>query len=88
MATTKDESTTKRLMKVDEFAESLNVTRSCVRRWVLERRVKVIKLGRLVRIPASEVDRLMTGGLCTGPTHARLTAVPAEPGNIGGGVKP
>jgi len=31
------------LLSVREFAEALNVTVSCVRRWVLERRVETVK---------------------------------------------
>src|SRR5689334_4340075 len=30
------------LLTVDEFAESLRVTRACVRRWILERKVGVV----------------------------------------------
>lgn len=51
------------LLRVDEFAATLRVTQACVRRWLLERRVASVKLGRLVRIPASEVQRLIDAGL-------------------------
>jgi len=53
-----------RLLTVREFAESLNVTVSCVRRWILEGRVAKVKLGRLIRIPAAECDRLIDQGFC------------------------
>jgi len=52
----------KRLLKVEEFAEKLGVTTSCVRRWVLERRIPVVKLGRLVRIPEAESERIIEAG--------------------------
>jgi excisionase family DNA binding protein len=51
------------LLSVREFAEALNVTVSCARRWALERKIATIKLGRLIRIPASEVERLVECGL-------------------------
>jgi len=51
------------LLSVQEFAEALNITVACVRRWILERRVATVKLGRLIRIPASEVERLVESGL-------------------------
>jgi excisionase family DNA binding protein len=51
------------LMKVPEFAGALTVTSACVRRWILERRVVSVKVGRLVRIPASEVERIIAAGL-------------------------
>lgn len=51
------------LLSVREFAAALNITVSCARRWILERRIAVIKLGRLVRVPRSEVQRLVSSGL-------------------------
>ena len=51
------------LLKVPEFAGALKLTNACVRRWILERRVVSIKVGRLVRIPVSEVDRIIAAGL-------------------------
>jgi excisionase family DNA binding protein len=50
------------LLKVDEFAEALRVTPAAVRRWILERKVNIVKVGRLVRVPASEVQRLIDAG--------------------------
>ena len=50
------------LLTVAEFACALNVTVACVRRWIIERRVDIVKLGRLVRIPMAEVDRLISEG--------------------------
>lgn len=51
-----------RLLSVQEFAEALGVTVSCARRWLLEGKVARVKLGRLVRIPASECERLIDEG--------------------------
>ena len=51
-----------KLMNVPQFAELLGVTPSCIRRMVLERRLSVVKVGRLVRIPAAEFDRLIAEG--------------------------
>jgi len=53
------------LMSIAQFAELLGVTQSCVRRWVLERRISVVKVGRLVRIPVAEFDRIVTEGTRT-----------------------
>jgi excisionase family DNA binding protein len=52
----------KSLMSVGQFAEVLNVTPACIRRWILLRRIATIKLGRLIRIPSSEVERLVEAG--------------------------
>ena len=51
------------LLSVPEFASALNLTVACVRRWILEQRIATVKLGRLIRIPSSEVDRLVSSGL-------------------------
>lgn len=52
-----------KLLSVPEFAEALGVTVACCRRWLLESRITFTKIGRLVRIPASEVDRMISEGL-------------------------
>lgn len=51
------------LLSVEEFSATLNITVSCVRRWILERRIATVKLGRLVRIPQTELERLVNAGL-------------------------
>ena len=50
------------LLTIPQFATALSVTIACVRRWIIEKRVAVVKLGRLVRIPQTEVDRLIADG--------------------------
>ena len=52
-----------RLINVRQFAESLGVTVAAVRRWLLERRLTHVKVGRCVRIPESEIDRIIDAGL-------------------------
>ena len=52
-----------KLLTVTGFSQSLHVTQACTRRWILERRITTVKLGRLVRIPESEVERLIQSGL-------------------------
>lgn len=50
------------LLTIPEFAFVLRVKPSCVRRWILESKVTFVHVGRLVRIPASEVDRIVQLG--------------------------
>ena len=50
------------LLSVDQFAQALGVTQACIRRWLLERKINSIKLGRLIRIPGTEVQRLINSG--------------------------
>ncbi len=55
--------TDQQLLTVQAFAKALNVTPACIRRWILERKITTVKLGRLVRIPESEVLRIVEQGL-------------------------
>ena len=59
------------LMTVSEFAAALTVTPACVRRWILQRKVAIVKLGRLVRIPVSEIERMVGDGLRPAANGAR-----------------
>ncbi len=51
------------LHSVREFACALNITVACARRWIFERKITTVKLGRLIRIPTTEVERLVNAGL-------------------------
>lgn len=51
------------LLNVREFAKALGVTPSCVRRWVLERKIESVRIGRLVKLRSSEIDRLIASGV-------------------------
>jgi excisionase family DNA binding protein len=51
------------LLTIDEFRGPLKVTKACIRRWILEGKLKKIKLGRLVRLKRSELDRILKGGI-------------------------
>jgi excisionase family DNA binding protein len=50
------------LLSSKQFAEAIGVTVACVRRWTLMRKINVVKVGRLVRIPRTEVKRLIDEG--------------------------
>ncbi len=58
-----EEARMNKLLTPREFAAELNVTVSCVRRWLLLRRIESIRVGRLVRIPMGELARLLQEGL-------------------------
>lgn len=57
------------LLTIPEFAASLRVRPSCIRRWISESKVTFVHVGRLVRIPASEVERIISAG-----THRATTS--------------
>ena len=58
----KDRSTSE-LLTVKEFADAIGVTVACVRSWRLKRKISAVKLGRIVRIPRTEVQRLIEEGM-------------------------
>ena len=60
------------LLTVAEFCEPLVIKQSTARKWILERRVAVVKISRrLVRIPRSELDRIVTEGFRCPPRSVK-----------------
>jgi excisionase family DNA binding protein len=51
-----------RLLTVEQAAERLGTSVRFVRRLVFERRIAYVKLGRHVRIPATDLDAFITAG--------------------------
>ena len=66
-----DNSKEKPLLSSKEFAFALGVKESTVRSWTLLRKIKVVKVGHLVRIPRTEVLRIIDEG-----------TIPARPSRI------
>lgn len=51
------------LLKVGEFAAGAKIQVSTVRAWILHRKIEYVRLGgRAVRIPRSELERLIHEG--------------------------
>lgn len=51
-----------RLLTLRQASEELGVAVVTLRTWAAQRRVAVVRLGRAVRIPQSEIDRLIQRG--------------------------
>jgi excisionase family DNA binding protein len=51
----------------EQLAELLQVSKPAVYKWAAEGRIEVVRIGRTVRIPASEVDRLLSEGRSVRP---------------------
>ncbi len=51
--------TTERLLTPMEVAEILSISRWTVYQWIGDRHLRSVKLGRLVRVPSSEVERII-----------------------------
>ena len=50
------------LLTIPEFADKMRIKPSFARRWIRERKITFVHVGRLVRIPATEVVRLIQVG--------------------------
>jgi excisionase family DNA binding protein len=51
-----------RLLKASEVAAMLGCKESTIRKWILFRRFTVVRIGRTVRVPLTEVDRVIAQG--------------------------
>jgi|TARA_R100001086_G_scaffold104495_2_gene52453 excisionase family DNA binding protein len=50
------------LKTVREAAKLLTLSPHTLRVWIQERRIESVRLGRVVRIPLAEIERLIEGG--------------------------
>ena len=50
------------LLRVTRAAEELGVSIHTVRAWIAQRRIGHVRLGRAIRVPRSEVERLLEIG--------------------------
>ena len=50
------------LLLVPEFSAAVKIKDATTRDWVLKRRIDVVRVGRGVRIPRSEVTRILNEG--------------------------
>jgi len=59
----KGEFPVQRLLTVKEAAELLACSEAAVRKWIYQRRLPKVKVGRLTRLRLSDVEALVSGGL-------------------------
>ena len=45
----------------EQLAKLLQVSKPAIYKWAQEGRIKAVRIGRTVRIPAAEVERLLRG---------------------------
>ena len=50
------------MLTVKQAAERLGLKNATVRAWIAQRRIGIVRLGRSVRIPVEEVERLIAEG--------------------------
>ena len=47
---------------IEQTAAALNISPHTIRRWIADRRISHIRLGRSIRVPAEEIQRLLDRG--------------------------
>ncbi len=52
----------KRPLSVREVAGALGLSESTIRSWLAQRRLGFVRLGRAIRIPVEEVERVLAQG--------------------------
>lgn len=50
------------MLTVRQAAERLGLRDSTLRAWIVQRRIGIVRLGRAVRIPLEEIERLIAEG--------------------------
>ncbi len=50
------------MLTVRQAAERLGLRDSTLRAWIAQRRIGIVRLGRAVRIPLEEIERLVAEG--------------------------
>ena len=61
------------MLTVKQASERLGLQDSTLRAWIAQRRIGIVRLGRAVRIPLEEVERLIAEGTipAKGPRNGR-----------------
>ena len=63
--------TTATLLTIPQAAERLALKASTLRAWIAQRRIGIVRLGRAIRIPLEEIERLIAEGTIPAKGRAR-----------------
>jgi excisionase family DNA binding protein len=47
---------------VEQAAAELNLSKATIRAWIVQRRIGHVRLGRAIRVPVEEIQRVLTAG--------------------------
>ena len=59
------------LLTVKQAAQLLSCSEAAIRKWVYQRRLPAVKVGRLTRLRARDLEALVTKGLASAPATSR-----------------
>jgi excisionase family DNA binding protein len=66
---------------IQQSAQELGLSPATLRAWIRQRRIGYIRLGRAVRIPASEIRRLIEQGTVPAVTGPQIESSPSGRSN-------
>lgn len=49
-------------LRVEQAAGALDLSVACLRVWIARRKIGIVRLGRAIRIPYTEIERLIAEG--------------------------
>ena len=49
-------------LRVEQAAGALDLSVACLRAWITKRKIGIVRLGRAIRIPCAEIERLIAEG--------------------------
>jgi excisionase family DNA binding protein len=49
-------------LRVEQAAAALDLSVACLRAWIARRKIGIVRLGRSIRIPYTEIERLVAEG--------------------------
>ena len=52
----------KKFLRIEEAADVLSVSPKTIRKWVQDRKIESVKVGRAVRISMTEIDKITERG--------------------------
>lgn len=61
------------LLNVDQSAEFLNIRPSTIRAWILNRKIRFVKIGRRVQIRRSDLEQMIIACTVPAESNERLT---------------
>lgn len=65
-------------LTVRQASEALSLSEHTVRAWIASRRIGIVRLGRAVRIPSTEITRILTAGMIPAREQKGSEALHAE----------
>lgn len=52
-----------KLLTVDQAAERMNLSPWTIRRWIQDKRLDVVRLGRALRVPMESIEKKIADGM-------------------------